>query len=414
MGYLLTGRFKSSFPEGIEIEVEAGEGQDDDPNGPTKVSKHITGLTEASADCAVVVFSDVDFIWDGLAYAAGPFRIKTVRGDNAALLMDAIEDLSGSGDLISIRSRGNFKRPFTLVDEIERKADEETAAEIEILKLQIEKFNEEREALEATVGEGADQSVLDSTIVQKRRDIELKIRDAQRHLRNVQAKRRENTEQLGNRLRYVNVLLVPSLVLLAAVLLAIHASARARGYVPEMSSTSFLGDLSGKFEHAGFPVWLVALLDIFTCGLFTLIWFGLLHGKLPRVRHNDPGALRAILFMLIPVFNIYWWLFSHYRLLARVDEQRIRYSLGRGSLVPLLAAVWASRWIGMLLISLGAFASVMDGLLAVIPLTAIVLGEAALISSIVLQLVFFCLLQGRVNELVRTVGGREIKLEIVE
>ena len=27
MGYLLTGKFKSSFPEGIEIEVETGEGE---------------------------------------------------------------------------------------------------------------------------------------------------------------------------------------------------------------------------------------------------------------------------------------------------------------------------------------------------------------------------------------------------
>jgi len=27
--------------------------------------------------------------------------------------------LSGSSDLVSIRSRGNFKRPFVVVDEIE-------------------------------------------------------------------------------------------------------------------------------------------------------------------------------------------------------------------------------------------------------------------------------------------------------
>ena len=65
MGYLVTGRFKSSFPEGIEVEVDAPadpNAKDADPNEPKKIKKHITGLTEATEDGAVVVFSDVDFI----------------------------------------------------------------------------------------------------------------------------------------------------------------------------------------------------------------------------------------------------------------------------------------------------------------------------------------------------------------
>lgn len=236
MGYLLTGHFKSSFPEGIEIEVEADtDAENDDPNDPATVSKHITGLTEASTDCAVVVFSDVDFIWDGLAYASGPFRIKTVQGDNAALLMDAIEDLSGSGDLISIRSRGNFKRPFTLVEEIERRADEETAAEMEVLNLQIEGFNQELEKLVASAGEGADQGVLGSTIVQKRRDLELKIRDAERHLRDVKARRREETERLGHRLRIFNMAAVPGIVMVIALLLSLWRGLRRRHYISHAS-----------------------------------------------------------------------------------------------------------------------------------------------------------------------------------
>jgi len=236
MGYLLTGHFKSSFPEGIEIEVEADtDAESDDPNGPTTVSKQITGLTEASADCAVVIFSDVDFIWDGLAYASGPFRIKTVQGDNAALLMDAIEDLSGSGDLISIRSRGNFKRPFTLVEQIERRADEETAAEMEVLNMQIEGFNQELEQLVASAGEETDQSVLGSTIVQKRRDLELKIRDAERHLRDVKARRREETERLGNRLRIFNMAAVPGVIMVIALLLSLWRGLRRRHYISHAS-----------------------------------------------------------------------------------------------------------------------------------------------------------------------------------
>ena len=83
MGYLIGGRFKSSFPAGIEIEVEQESAED--PNETEKVKKRIEGLTEASEDCAVAVFSDVDFISDILAYQ-NSFFARMVYGDNSALM----------------------------------------------------------------------------------------------------------------------------------------------------------------------------------------------------------------------------------------------------------------------------------------------------------------------------------------
>ena len=77
-----------------------------------------------------------------MAYANSFFG-KMVVGDNSALLLNAIEELSGSGDLISIRSRGNFKRPFVVVDKIEQQAEKETADEIALINAQIEGFNQE-------------------------------------------------------------------------------------------------------------------------------------------------------------------------------------------------------------------------------------------------------------------------------
>jgi ABC-2 type transport system permease protein len=121
MGYLIAGRLKSAFPEGIEVEEKA-QTEDNDANAPKPVKKHMTGLKEAATDCAVAVFSDVDFIWDPLAYVSYGIFGKTPAGDNAALLVNTIEVLGGSGDLISIRSRGSYKRPFTVVDQIEEKA----------------------------------------------------------------------------------------------------------------------------------------------------------------------------------------------------------------------------------------------------------------------------------------------------
>jgi hypothetical protein len=60
-----------------------------------------------------------------------------------------------------------------------------------------------------------------------------------------------------------------------------------------------------------FPVPVVILLHYLTCGLFSLIWLNLLHGKLPRVRSDDPSAGRAIGFCFIPFFNLYWIFFTY-------------------------------------------------------------------------------------------------------
>jgi ABC-2 type transport system permease protein len=237
MGYLITGRFQSSFPAGIEVEVPAdpnAQDQEKDPNGPKMVKKHVTGLAQAQGECAVIVFSDVDFISDQMAYASSFFG-KMVMGDNSALLLNAVEDLGGSGDLISIRSRGNFKRPFTVVDQIEQEAEKETADEITLVNAQIEGFNQKLQTLVSSAKEQDQQEVLGSTIVQQKRELELKIHEAQRQLRAIKAKRRERTDQLGNKLEVLNMAAVPGVVMLVAVVLGIWRSARKRHYISHAS-----------------------------------------------------------------------------------------------------------------------------------------------------------------------------------
>jgi len=237
MGYLLTGRFKSSFPEGIEIEVESTEeessGEAEDPNEQKKVKKQITGLKEAQEDCAVVVFSDVDFISDMLAYQNAFFG-KVIVGDNSALMLNAIDDLTGSSDLISIRSRGNFRRPFIVVNEIERQAEAETAEEVAKLNAEIEGFNRELQELLASA-KAEEAEIVGSSILQKQRDLEYKKRQAQGQLNEVKLKKRERIEHLGNRVRNFNMLMAPTVILAIAVVLGVHRSVRKRHYISHAS-----------------------------------------------------------------------------------------------------------------------------------------------------------------------------------
>ena len=238
MGYLLTGKFKSSFQEGIEVEVETDEGESSEKSkeaGEEKktVKKRVTGITEATEDCVVAVFADVDFISDMVAYQR-TFVGSIAIGDNATLLLNTIDELRGSSDLVSIRSRGNFRRPFVVVDNIEEQAERETATEEARINAEIVGFRNELNDIISNAKEGEDD-VIGSSILQKKKDLEIKLHEAQRKLRSVKMKRRERIESLGNILMNFNMLLTPAIILIIAIVLGIRRSIRKRHYISHAS-----------------------------------------------------------------------------------------------------------------------------------------------------------------------------------
>jgi len=71
-----------------------------------------------------------------------------------------------------------------------------------------------------------------------------------------------------------------------------------------------------------FPTAVAILLHFVTLGIFTSIWLNLMHGKMPKIRYDDPSAGKAIGFLFIPFFNLYWVFFTYTRLCTRINEQR--------------------------------------------------------------------------------------------
>lgn len=240
MGYVVSGTFRSAFPDGIEIEAVQNDQKDaEQANAETQQSekiekKKITGITTSSQPGVVVILSDVDMIADGVAYQRTFFGLAAV-GDNSALIMNALDDLSGSANLISIRSRGNFKRPFTRVDAIEAQADAETAEEEANIQAQIKGFQEQlNERIRALEGDNKGE-LINKAILEEKKAIEVKLLDAERRLREVKMKKRQQIETLKVQLRNFCTLPGPILTLLIAVGLAAHRSVRKRYYISHAS-----------------------------------------------------------------------------------------------------------------------------------------------------------------------------------
>lgn len=84
----------------------------------------------------------------------------------------------------------------------------------------------------------------------------------------------------------------------------------------------------GQVHHglSEFPVAGAVALSIFV-PLFPLIYYGLAHGNMPKRRHDDPSAGKAIGFMFIPFFNLYWVCFFWTRLCTRINDERAAVGL---------------------------------------------------------------------------------------
>jgi hypothetical protein len=70
-----------------------------------------------------------------------------------------------------------------------------------------------------------------------------------------------------------------------------------------------------------YPVWLMALLSFFTFGIYAMYWLNHWHGLMPKRRADDPSTGRAIGFLFIPLYNLYWFFESLLRLCTRLDEE---------------------------------------------------------------------------------------------
>jgi len=231
----ITGKLTTNFPEGIAADDKDDAGEDDESDDEEEapasqpsdageeekeeeVEQKPKVVMEASPDAMVVVVADVDMISDMIAYQDSFFGTSQV-GDNASLVFNALDFLSGSGDLIAVRSRGRFSRPFDVVNDIEDEAEKATAVEVQAINDKISDYREKLRKL-GDAGEEQDAKLVQSKALAERNKIQDEIRTAQKDLNRLEAGKRENIEKLGTKLRTLNMVVAPAVVLLIAVVLA--------------------------------------------------------------------------------------------------------------------------------------------------------------------------------------------------
>lgn len=176
-------------------------------------------LAEAREVVDAIVVADADMLSDTLWARVQTFfgqRIVQAWASNGDFVVNALESLAGSGDLIGLRGRSEFSRPFHVVEQLRRQAEQRFHAKEEELQQRLQEAEENISRIQQ-LRQGEEQSLLSE---QQRAEIEafqqerLRVR---RELRSVRHELDRDIEHLGFVLRLINIWLVPVLVTMAAV-----------------------------------------------------------------------------------------------------------------------------------------------------------------------------------------------------
>lgn len=178
----------------------------------------------------ILLFADTDLLTDRMWVQVAQFlgqRIPQPFANNGDLIINSLDNLSGGADLVSIRSRGRYSRPFTRVLELQREADDRLRVEEAEL---LDRMAETEQAL-AELNSDEEGNPIGQVTPEIQAEIDrfnAELVDTRRRLRDVQYQLTEDIERLGSNLKAINTALIPAL--LTILMLVAHFSrTRRRG-----------------------------------------------------------------------------------------------------------------------------------------------------------------------------------------
>lgn len=197
-------------------EADASTGVDEDPGAEREESPIAEHIASSNGEVNIVIFADTDMLSDRLWVQVAQFlgqRIPQPFANNGDIVINTLDNLSGSADLVSIRSRGTYSRPFTRVLNLQRKADDRLRIEESEL---LDRLTETEAAL-AELNQTEEGQLIGQITPEIQAEIDqfnAELLDTRRRLRDVQFQLSEDIEQLGSRLKAINTGLIPILLTL--------------------------------------------------------------------------------------------------------------------------------------------------------------------------------------------------------
>jgi ABC-type uncharacterized transport system involved in gliding motility auxiliary subunit len=208
IGARITGMVKTAFPDGPPKGVTLPTGQRD--------------LKASIKPLNLVIFADTDLLSDYLwVHEEQLFgqNIAQAWASNGDLVLNALDNLAGSSDLISVRGRAGFTRPFLRVEALRRAANGRFHAQEQQLQQELQQTEQQLTLLQSKRN---DKSALILTPAQQQEieHFETEKLQIRKQLRAVQAGLVSDIDRLGAELKFIDIIVMPAVFALAALLIA--------------------------------------------------------------------------------------------------------------------------------------------------------------------------------------------------
>ena len=187
---------------------------------PAGVAAAPDALKASAKPLNVVIFADTDllsdFMWGQQANFFGQ-AIFQPFANNGELVWNAIDNLAGSNDLISIRGRASYARPFTRVVELQTEAESRFRATEQQLETQLNQTEETLSKLQ-TAQPGGGEAILSAEQAQEIERFQAEKLRIRKELRAVKSQLELDIKSLGMWTKVINILGVPALFAVIALL----------------------------------------------------------------------------------------------------------------------------------------------------------------------------------------------------
>ena len=225
IGGMLQSAFPDGGPGGDDADASVGDDLDADPaidaSGGDNESPR-THLAESNGPVNLIVVADVDMLSDSMWVRVERFfgqQIASAFAGNGAFAVNALESLAGNPDLISVRSRGSASRPFTRVDALRVQAESRFRETEQRLQQQLDETERRLGELQSTREDSGSLLLSDEQQAEIDRFIDQRA-SIRKELRSVQRGLDRDIEDLGTRLKLINIGLVPLLITVFALVAA--------------------------------------------------------------------------------------------------------------------------------------------------------------------------------------------------
>ncbi len=210
--YVIAGRLEGQFASAFPDRKDAGH------------------LTQAKAKGEIILVADTDMLTDRLWVQIQPFfgqKLMNAFANNGDFFINAVDNLTGSSDLISIRGRATSQRPFSVVEDMKRAAQENFRGKEQELQQQLTDTERKLTQLQSGKAKGSELilSPAQQTELQAFQQKKVEIR---KQLRQVQRDLDKDIDALGTRLKFIDIGLMPILITLAALAFAAWKRRRRR------------------------------------------------------------------------------------------------------------------------------------------------------------------------------------------